>query len=163
AEVPAQVPIQFQLIGKNGQQLVTHKPWVQVAPGETMRCVGCHVSHSDPAFFQSLIARESPARQLSAQGVRQFQFNQDIQPILSAKCVQCHDSAKVGGAAGRDHPLSLTSRFTPANRTEAFESLVGIGMNGNAYVQSQNSANSKLIWWLTGKNNGAAYPTPPDK
>jgi hypothetical protein len=162
-EVPAQVPIQFQLIGKNGRQLVTHKPWVQVAPGETMRCVGCHANHSAPPQVQTLIARESAAQQLDARLVKQFQFNKDIQPILNAKCVMCHDSAKVNGAAGRDHPLSLSGRFTPANRTEAFESLVGIGREG-AYVHSQDSRNSPLIWWLTGKTgDGTAYPTPADK
>ncbi len=165
AEVPAQVPMQFQLIGKNGQQLVTHKPWVQVAPGETMRCVGCHANHSEAAAVQTLVARQSAALTLNPQGVRQFQFNTDIQPIFNQHCVICHDSAKVGGAAGRDHPLSLSGRFTPANRTEAFESLVGITMTSTPYVISQDSRNSPLFWWLTHikGSDGTAFPVPADK
>lgn len=164
AEVPAQVPIQFQLINTNGQQITTHKPWVQVAPGETMRCVGCHANHSQAAKVQTLAARESPAHQVDTRRVEQFHFNKDIQPILNSRCVVCHDSAKVGGAAGRSKALSLTGRFTPANRTEAFESLVGVGMGSDGYVQTQNSRESELIWWLTGlRSDGSAWPTPADK
>jgi hypothetical protein len=71
----------------------------------------------------------------------------------------------VTGAAGRNRAVSLAGRFTPANRTEAFETLIGMGMgSADRLVRSQDSRNSRLIWWLTGKDaDGAAFPTPEDQ
>ncbi len=164
AEVPADTPIQFQLI-RNNTAIVKHKPWVQVARGETMRCVGCHANHSQPAKIQTLAARQAPAQQVDTKKVKQFYFKTDIQPYFNAKCVVCHDSAKAGGAAGRNRQLSLTGRETPADVSEAYQSLAGMDMDSmsGTYVQTQNSLQSPLLHWLTGKDaNGNDFPTPAD-
>lgn len=163
ADVPANVPLQFQLLDKNGRVLVTHKPWLHIAPGATERCVGCHDTHDKPAVVQDLAARSIPARQVDTSKVIQYNFDQDIQPILNAKCVMCHDSAKVGGAAGRRRPLSLVGRETPARVTESFQALVA-RVSTNTFVVTQNSRKSELMWWLTGLKLDASpqtdYPVP---
>lgn len=154
AAVPANVPLQFQLLDTNGRVLVNHKPWVHVAPGAVERCVGCHSRHDKPAEFQTLQARQIPAAQIDTTLVTQYNFNRDIQPIFNAKCVGCHDSARVNGAAGRDRGLSLVGRETPARTTESFEFLVGAD-----YVETQSSRESPLMWWITGLKLDDTPPT----
>lgn len=167
AEVPAEVPIQFQLVNAEGRVVVNHKPWVFVQRGETMRCVGCHAGHDDAPAVDSIEARQSAPHILTANAAHQSHFDRDIQPILTNKCASCHDSALVGGAAGRDRGLSLVGRRVPgaSNVTEAYQSLVGRSMSMNtAYVVTQRPNDSPLIWWLTGQRLNAtpptAYPTP---
>lgn len=173
AAVPANVPMQFQLIDKNGRVLVNHKPWIHVAPGATERCVGCHAVHDKVPTPQTLEARQLPSQQIVARSVTQFHFHQDIQPILNAKCISCHDNAAVHGASGYNpnrpgsKPVSLVGRMTPANVTESYQSLTGASedMMMNAYVRTQYSRQSPLIHWLTGLKLDAvptptAFPTP---
>jgi hypothetical protein len=151
AEVPAEVPIQFQLLDKDGRVLVAHKPWVQVMRGETMRCVGCHANHSQAAKVQTLEARQSDPVGLDAQDTEQFHFGRDLQPIFNDHCVRCHDYALAGGAAAG---LSLVGREVPGGETECFKELTG-----KNYVISQAPNRSKLIWRLTGKKLDVDPPT----
>lgn len=162
AAVPARVPLQFQLIDKEGRVLVSHKPWVQVAGGETMRCVGCHASHNKTGVVQTLEARQAPSSNVDTKRVVQFHFHRDIQPILNAKCVSCHDDASPHGASGRSRPLTLVGRFTPSNVTEAFEQLTGgsMMMDMTPLARTQNSRGSELMWWLTGLRLTSTPPTP---
>ena len=175
AAVPANVPLQFQLLDKNGHVLVNHKPWLNVQPGAVERCVGCHAPHNKEATAQTLLARSLPSSILSDGGVEQFHFHQDIQPILDNKCISCHNNALVQGAAGRNRALSLVGRWTPpgpqnGGTTESYQALVGgMGMMGmGGYVRSQKPRESELIWWLTGKEfrgsnmTEKTFPDPED-
>lgn len=154
ANVPANVPIQFELLDKDNRVIVAHKPWVQVTGGETMRCVGCHADHSQAAKVQTLKARQGDPITLNLANVQQFNFEKDIQPIFNEKCVRCHDYALKGGAAGN---LSLVGRPVPGGTTESFQELVG-----KNYVHTQAPNASPLMWTLTGKklddNPPTAYP-----
>jgi mono/diheme cytochrome c family protein len=105
--------------------------------------------------------------------VVQFHFDQDIQPILNAKCISCHDSASSHGAAGYNpdragsQAVSLVGRFTPANVTESYESLTGASrrMNMNGLARTQSSRTSPLMHWLTGlkldDNPVTVFPSAP--
>jgi mono/diheme cytochrome c family protein len=173
ALVPANVPMQFQLIDTSGRVLVNHKPWIHVAPGATERCVGCHAPHNQNPTVQTLEARQLPSQNVEARRVTQFHFHQDIQPILDQKCIACHDSANVHGAAGYNpnragsKGISLVGRFTPANVTESYQTLTGASrdMGMNAYTRTQNARRSPLMHWLTGVQLDAtpptAFPNPP--
>ncbi len=168
ALVPANVPMQFQLIDKNGRVLVNHKPWIHVAPGATERCVGCHATHNQAPAVQTLEARQLPSQNIEARRVTQFHFHQDIQPILNENCISCHDSANVQGASGYNpnragsQAISLVGRFTPANVTESYQTLTGISRDrsNSALVRTQNSRGSPLMHWLTGSLLTATPPTP---
>ncbi len=42
-EVPANVPLAISVVDKNGQRIsLRHLSWIQVKPGETVTCSGCH-------------------------------------------------------------------------------------------------------------------------
>lgn len=159
AEVPAEVPIQFELLDTSGRVLVAHKPWVQVMRGETMRCVGCHANHSQAAKVQTLEARQIDPIKVDLTKVRQFNFAKDLQPILNEKCVRCHDYALAGGAAGS---LSLVGRSVPGGgATESFQELIGKNL---VHTQAPNS--SPFMWRMTGLKLDAspqvAYPAGGD-
>lgn len=48
ARVPANVPIEIQLVDRNGRNIVSrHGAWLSVRPGETLVCSGCHDRDSD--------------------------------------------------------------------------------------------------------------------
>ena len=93
--VPSRTPVYFQALDAKGNCLQTMRSWVTVQPGETHGCVGCHENKvATPAAasgnvtalkraVQSLLPFYGPARP--------FSYPQEIQPILDAKCVRCHD------------------------------------------------------------------------
>jgi len=158
AEVPAEVPIQFELLDRTGRVKVAHKPWVQVMRGETMRCVGCHSNHSAAAKVQTLEARQIDPIKVDLTKVRQFHFKKDLQPMLNEKCVRCHDYALAGGAAGG---LSLVGRPIPGGESESYQSLIGKNL-----VRTQSPNRSPFMWRMTGLKLDAApgtvYPTGGD-
>lgn len=41
-EVPAQIPIRLETLGKDGTILQRMKSWFWVMPGERRGCIGCH-------------------------------------------------------------------------------------------------------------------------
>ncbi|HTY48629.1 MAG TPA: hypothetical protein VMB48_02930 [Steroidobacteraceae bacterium] len=56
-QVPANVPFQMQILDANGRSLSpVHDAWLQVAPGETVQCNGCHT----PASQQNVAPGRTP-------------------------------------------------------------------------------------------------------
>ncbi len=61
-KIPADVPIAFDILNKSGQRIsLRHRNWVQVRPGETVACDGCHTnavgeSHGRTDAFDSVYA-----------------------------------------------------------------------------------------------------------
>jgi len=53
-KVPADVPLAISVLDRNGRRIgPRHQNWIQVRPGETLRCNGCHdhgagAGHADP-------------------------------------------------------------------------------------------------------------------
>jgi hypothetical protein len=83
------------------------RSWVTLQPGETASCVGCHEhKNTTPLYDRRLsTALRRPPQQLKPPfgAPRGFSFPREIQPILDAKCVSCHDGSP-------EKPLDLTSR-----------------------------------------------------
>jgi hypothetical protein len=55
-EVPANVPFQLSVLDANAQRIFpTHNAWLQVAPGEQLKCNGCHTpaAQQNPAAGQT--------------------------------------------------------------------------------------------------------------
>jgi hypothetical protein len=66
-QVPANVPFQISILDANAQRIFpTHNAWLQVAPGEVVKCNGCHT----PAAQQN-----PPAGQTAHSHGRQDVFN----------------------------------------------------------------------------------------
>ena len=109
--VPARTPVYFQVLDASNCVIQTMRSWSTLQPGETFACVGCHEQKNaaPPAVWTKSAAYSAGAQPLeSFQGLetRGFSFPKDIQPILDAHCIKCHD----GGATERGKKLpNLTS------------------------------------------------------
>jgi len=97
--VPARRPVYFQLLDGKGRMVQSMRSWTSLQPGENSACVGCHENKNTAGLP---ITRTTLAIQAGAETLRPFygpsrgfSFLKEIQPILDAKCVSCHDGQKV--------------------------------------------------------------------
>jgi len=93
--VPARVPIAFQALDAEGKAVQLMRSWVTLMPGETMSCVGCHERLGDaPEVDLPLAIYGEPVDLTPWHGPRRgFDFEREVQPVLDAYCVGCHDGS----------------------------------------------------------------------
>jgi len=105
-KVPARTPVYFQLLDAKGRMVQSMRSWSTLQPGENASCTGCHEpkNSSPPVSGYQTMAFQSPAQTLKPfyGPTRGFSYIREIQPILDARCVSCHDGNK-------DIPYDLTS------------------------------------------------------
>ncbi|NNF06513.1 MAG: hypothetical protein HKN21_07110 [Candidatus Eisenbacteria bacterium] len=95
-KVPADTPISFATLDEHDRGFVVKRTWLYVRPGETFdQCVGCHEDREagEPeATNPNPMAANQPASDLNiAPSERRIiNFENDIGPIVEAKCVSCH-------------------------------------------------------------------------
>ena len=107
--VPAEKPILFQVLDKDGFAWRTMRSTTSLMPGERVSCVGCHESKREVSYGPISGALKQPARELvrTSEAGRPWGFVENVQPIFDAKCVSCH---------GDDNPpkgISLTRTPDP--------------------------------------------------
>jgi hypothetical protein len=115
AKVPADTPISFQTLDKNGMVLNMAQTWHMVRPGEVRNnCGGCHAHNKLPVDFASTAAAQAtyqvsdlttqtPLLSKDSSGntivksagrlVADVEYYKDIKPILQRSCVQCHNKS----------------------------------------------------------------------
>jgi formylglycine-generating enzyme required for sulfatase activity len=92
-KIPANTTISIQPLDKEGRALQLFRSWLVAMPGEELSCIGCHESPAEPPVTNKTIAsgktpqRIKPYRDM----IEGFSFNAEIQPVLDAHCVRCHD------------------------------------------------------------------------
>ncbi len=105
-EAPACTPMCVQPLDTEGKALALMRSWFTAAPGEVLSCVGCHEKQNMtvPADSMPLAARRAPSPIAPWYGPpRNFSFEREVQPVLDAFCVSCHN-----GQAGS--AFDLTAR-----------------------------------------------------
>ncbi len=93
-EVPACTPVCVQPLDAEGKALALMRSWFTAAPGEALACVGCHEKQNMtvPADSRPLAARRAPSVITPWYGpARNFSFEREVQPVLDAFCVSCHN------------------------------------------------------------------------
>ena len=93
-KVPANTPVYFQAIDGNGSMVQTMRSWSTLMPNEMFSCVGCHEDkdYASPMTKTTLAMKAGPQDLVPFYGpTRGFSFLKEIQPILNAKCIGCHD------------------------------------------------------------------------
>ena len=96
--IPANTPIAVQPLDKQGEALQVMRSWFTGMPGEVLSCVGCHESqNSTPPARQTIARLKGPAELTPWHGpTRGFSFTREVQPVLDAKCISCHNGATTG-------------------------------------------------------------------
>ncbi|NLY01410.1 MAG: SUMF1/EgtB/PvdO family nonheme iron enzyme [Rhodopirellula sp.] len=101
--VPANTPIAIQPLDCEGKAVQLMRSWFVAMPGETVSCVGCHMSENvAPRTGESLALARPPSEITGWHGpARNFSFKREVQPVIDRHCVGCHD----GRAAYAELPL----------------------------------------------------------
>lgn len=95
-EVPANTPIFIQPLDADGKALQVMRSWFTAMPGETLSCIGCHEDRNTLPVPKSSMASKKAPQQITPffDKTRGFSFLHEVQPILDAKCVMCHNGNK---------------------------------------------------------------------
>jgi hypothetical protein len=135
AKVPADTPLTFQMLDRNGMVLTMAQTWHQVRPGEARYdCGGCHAHSQQPLDFEQTAAAQpgyavydlskvtplltkdgsgNPALNVVNQPAVNVEFYRDVRPILQSQCVSCHTgSSPPGNLKLDDHALYDIGDFT---------------------------------------------------
>jgi hypothetical protein len=112
--VPAQRNIFLQALDENFMEIQRMRTFVNLQPGETRGCVGCHEGRPAAARVSErlLALAKPPAAPVPQTGEtvpRTIHFVSDVQPVLDRHCVRCHGGAKPDG--GLDLTGALTQFF----------------------------------------------------
>jgi len=79
-EVPADVPIRFELVDEDGRMLVHETEFNSVRPGETKGCTGCHENRKEAAPNFRPRALNHPPAQTVRQGGDLIYMGQKLRP-----------------------------------------------------------------------------------
>jgi hypothetical protein len=91
AKVPADTPITFQMLDKDGRLLTMAQTWHQVRPGEVrVDCGGCHAHSQQPLAFERTAASKTVPVDLTAKPARDVEYVRDIEPVIQKSCIRCH-------------------------------------------------------------------------
>lgn len=141
--VPARVPFYLQALDEAGNAYQTMRSLTYLQPGEKISCVGCHeqVDSGDASGLEAYSAdashtiaanREPSTLAPGPFGGRPFAYPHDIQPILDAKCVSCHNETQTDGG------IDLTGVIE--------------GADSNAFTRSYMTLMNDRDFWGEGTN-----------
>ena len=104
----------FQALDKDFNELQRMRSVVQLQPGETRSCVGCHENRFSAPPAQAPLALRHPPVELQppSWGAGPFSYEKIVQPVLNTRCVQCHDGQ---GKSKVDFTATLDMDRIPAS------------------------------------------------
>ncbi len=99
--VPADKNIFLQALDKDFMEVQRMRTFVNLRPGESRSCIGCHEPRNQTPSrgvpLALLRAPDVPAPQPGETVPRPLYYPTDIQPILDQHCVRCHGREKTEG------------------------------------------------------------------
>jgi hypothetical protein len=123
--VPARRNLYVTALDEDFMEVQKMRTFVNLQPGETRSCVGCHDPRDGtPVTTRPLAMNRAPsaiAPQPGDAGPRPIHYPSDVQPVLDRHCVACHGGEKPKG--GLDLSGELTTHF---NRS--YENLLKKGL-----------------------------------
>ncbi len=157
--VPARTPVYFQALDEKGHVVQTMRSWATIMPGEVNSCMGCHESKlttpQQPTSIPIAVKR-GPVPLDSFYGPpRGFSFTKEIQPILDAKCVACHNETTPDvldlSRGTVELPLGPAGSWTKSGRTssKAYQNLV---------TTEDWDYRGKYVWWQSAEDSPLLQP-----
>ena len=96
--VPSGKVLYFQILDENYNEIQRMRSVLQMQPGETRSCIGCHESRlltPTQAYLKADAMKKPPAQPAPPPwGAGPFWFEKVVQPVLDKRCVSCHNTAK---------------------------------------------------------------------
>ncbi len=92
---PVGVPILFHALDDEGKAVQGMRSVTYTAPGETLMCNGCHEhrvgsARTPPSATPMAMKRAPSDIKADMEGTNPFHFARLIQPVIEAKCLECH-------------------------------------------------------------------------
>jgi len=154
--VPANRNVYFQALDENYMELHRMRTFLNLRPGETRSCVGCHEFRRNAPHLRNARpkAMAQPVAALQPQpgdvGPRTIHYASDIQPIFDRHCLPCHSGKAPKGDL--DLAGTLNEKFSQSYDTLKKKKLVSYleGGFGSANVPAEppmtfGSHQSKLV------------------
>ncbi len=163
-EAPPGIPLHFQLLDEQQRALQTMRSFVNVMPGESRGCLGCHESHSrTPEMANRPIALTRAPSTITPPPWPDVtvSYPRYVRPVLDRYCGRCHQ----GDGEGRKK-LDLTERPTEPVFTEPYWTLIGRPTWGQPYQMPKDpppgfGIAGCLLVEAYGTVDPKAYVTPP--
>jgi hypothetical protein len=122
-KAPAGTAMYFQLLDERFNEVQRMRSLVQLQPGESRGCIGCHEDrvHVSPLRRLSLAAQRPPARlRPPPWGAGAFAYEKTVQPVFNRHCVRCHDTR-------HEKKLDFTATLDAYRVPASFRTLVAAG------------------------------------
>ncbi len=184
--VPSRTPLALQALDADGKAVQLMRSWMTLMPGERMSCVGCHESVGDvPDPRAAAATNTAPVDIAPWRGPpRGFDFAREVQPVLDAYCVRCHDGSsenrpdlrpleevksyrgkRISGLGrNRMHPVMKKSTGGNIRYTPAYDALVpyirrvGIEDDASLLVPGEYCADTSPLIRLLAKGHHGVRP-----
>ncbi len=120
---PAEKVLFFELLDENYNEIQRMRSVVQLRAGEQRSCVGCHESRLSTPEGGLTLASGGVSQRLVAPpwGAGPFWYEKTVQPILDAKCVECHTSET---ESTNQRQIDLTSALDANKIPASYRSLI---------------------------------------
>lgn len=117
---PAGKVLYFQALDQDYNEVQRMRSVLQLQPGESRSCIGCHENRQMAPPAQQPLAMMRPAREPEppSWGAGPFDYAKVVQPVLDKHCTTCHDGKHpkgldFTGVPDRDHvPASYRTLIT---------------------------------------------------
>ncbi len=165
-EVPPDKFVYFQLLDENKMMIQSMRSGTTIQSGETTGCVGCHenrLSAPSPTKKGVPLAVARPASTLNGwKGKpRLFSYIDEVQPVFSKHCVQCHDFGTEPGQKlnlASDRTLTFNTSYNELWRKK-YINAIGAGPADTQEPYAWGSHSSKLVEVIRSGHNDVELST----
>lgn len=147
-EIPANTPIELQTLDSDGMALRSCG-WIWAKNHEPRGCIGCHEDGelTPENFLVDAVINPSIKLNLPVKKRRTVDFQRDVMPIITNKCIQCHSKADSVPCLTKDSfNQNYKNLLIETERAEH-----------GKYVHPGRARTSPLIWHIFGRNTSRSW------
>jgi hypothetical protein len=157
--IPAEKNIYLQALDENFMEVQRMRTFINLQPGETRSCIGCHEMRQEAPANKPIMALAGAPLQLQPQpgddtAAKTIHYPTYVQPILDKHCVSCHSGNQQGQI---DLTGELTARFS-----RSYESLLNRSRRRRGQRQRSQPRKSYInVIREEAPEDGGVEPLPP--